>query len=236
MSSPDPLLGDPPPHPAGARLELETSEGGYALERKRSLPERLRLAASSGVSNVRAAADCLCDCHPKIANHSLHEGGLTCPCQLSPAQRKEAARAATEALLGVLADPELEAVQEAEHKEAVEAGNKAGWAELRIGGYAPFQISGHLDGRCVYVRERHGNYRIELRYPCQLECVDGNCDAEATVIAAGPDYELYGEGPGHMLRALGYATEVVRDQLLRENCSHLAAKQWCPDCGLKVRQ
>ena len=48
-------------------------------------PSRLAaVCAGPPVRDPDAAADCHCSCHPKPADAELHDGGLSCGCQLTP--------------------------------------------------------------------------------------------------------------------------------------------------------
>ena len=80
----------PGPPDQAERDALEEQARAMREEYDATRPARLAvLATGPALRDINKAADCRCSCHPSPASQSLHEGGATCPCQLTKAERAE---------------------------------------------------------------------------------------------------------------------------------------------------
>lgn len=123
--------------------------------------EAQRLAAVRAGPPLRdpeAAADCHCGCHPKAADAELHDGGRSCGCQLTPEKRHLALKEFTEQLNDLDPDPGRLVRRGGARSARRELGVSATWWLVA----APFVITGNVDGRGFYLRERHGSYRVTI--------------------------------------------------------------------------
>lgn len=197
---------------------------------------RAAIAAGPALRDLEAAVTCFCSCHPRPADPRLHEGGVSCPCQLTDAERAES----LESLRGVLSESsEAQESYETEMRRRVdEAATRLG-AEIRdIGGAAPFVIRGVVDGRGFYLRERHDLWSVVIAPDDDPLSDPWARDREVPVIevASGESATLEKEGVFDPVHALEVAVNAVRIFLLRRSCQHENAVRFCPDCGVDVAQ
>lgn len=225
-----------------AAREVQALE--YRAEREREEALRVQdmrlLLAGSGLADVEAAAACRCSCHPRPADRKLHDGGMDCSCQLSPADR-QARREDAMRQLQELWDYQAEDDRiEQEMSLATEAAAAAGMEIRSIGGCAPFTLHGVVDGRGVYVRSRHEEYRIEIADGVDKLGDPGDPGYSGTVlvVASGTDDELFGvrSGVHGWANAVAFTADAVRVSLIRSDCVHgtLPAARFCPDCGTRL--
>lgn len=204
-----------------------------------------------------SAKPCSCSCHPHLPDGTLHDHGRSCPCRLSPEER----RAQWESW-----DAERDAFWESPEGLAITAQREADGAELAVwidddvgvvidrhGGMCPEQWEGTVDGHSFYFRERHDDWRIELDLrPTgrQMKAWTGNdvdgdnfelhdvtagdIIAEGTIGASG-----YGSTPAQRAQ---FIVTTIRSHLARETCLVHADRaglgdaigiraRWCPVCG-----
>jgi hypothetical protein len=197
---------------------------------------RAAIAAGPALRDLEAAVTCFCSCHPRPADPRLHEGGVSCPCQLTDAERAES----LESLRGVLSESsEAQESYETEMRRRVdEAATRLG-AEIRdIGGAAPFVIRGVVDGRGFYLRERHDLWSVVIAPDDDPLSDPWARDREVPVIevASGESATLEKEGVFDPVHALEVAVNAVRIFLLRRSCAHDKAGRFCPACGVEVAQ
>jgi hypothetical protein len=122
-----------------------------------------RLAAvrtGPALRDLQAAADCGCSCHPRAADVDLHDGGPSCPCQKTPEERQQAWKELVEELEALGPDPGIESGAVELAQRATALGVSAQWRLTA----APFVITGQVDGRGFYLRERHGHYRVTVAF------------------------------------------------------------------------
>lgn len=206
------------------------------------IEQRIRhLAIGPEVEDIAAAANCRCACHPQPASADLHNGGTTCPCQLSAEQRADARTKAVGTLLefleselgGSLAGFDAQVADECRH-----VATEMGFTLIDAGGLAPFVARGVIDGRFFYLRERHDQWRVCVagdEHP--LADVWSNHELDEIEIANGDASGFIDQDgrwqPGAMVR---HAAETVRLWVARRTCEHLRVDehQWCPRCGVRL--
>jgi hypothetical protein len=220
-----------------AFMEAEAARIRASVEEQRRLEEparRAMLASGPSLRDLEAAVACGCSCHPRPAETRLHEGGVSCPCQSTPEERA----AAFDDLRGVLQESSAgEFSYEARMREAMgAAASRLGVTIRHAGGWAPFVITGVVDGRGFYLRERHDCWSVEvasdddpLADPYVL-----SSDVPTIVVAEGVSEALTVDGAFDTVRALEVAVHAVRLFLLRRVCSHPQAERFCPACGVEV--
>lgn len=184
------------------------------------------------ITDIGAAAACLCSCHPTPADVEMH-GGKVCSCQKTEEQRR--------------ADQE-EALQELQKhsgatREAVQAELDAlrrvaadlGATIEQAGGAAPYQILGQVDSVRFYLRERHDEWSLQIpdEQAGDLGSPVGTANGVYT-IAEGDAAELY--DPADPAKPLRVAVDTVRAHLARRSCRHEGARAFCPDCGLRTTE
>lgn len=197
---------------------------------------RAALAAGPTLRDLEAAVDCVCSCHPRPADMRLHDGGISCPCQLTDEERAES----LEELLGLLSEASIgrESYETEMRRRADEAAARLG-AEVRgIGGAAPFVIRGVVDGRGFYLRERHDLWSVVIAPDDEPLADPWSRDREVPVIevASGESVALEKEGVFDAVHALEVAVNAVKLFLLRRSCSHENAARFCPVCGVEMSQ
>ena len=217
-------------------LALREEHGRRALER----PARLAAVRSGpALRDEQAAADCCCSCHPRQAQADLHAGGTSCPCQLTPEERKAAwvrfFASAADLGLGRLEDEMREDLQ----RRAAELGVTA---ELTLVA-APLVVSGRVDGRGFYLRERHGDWRVTIAADDAPGSDPWTTSPETTTldIAEGTENELCDpDGRLDLARTLDVAVDAVRTYLLRRGCPHEQAEtaehRFCRRCGVRLAE
>lgn len=232
----------PPSPQEQARRAEETAAWRAERDRRDAELRPARLAAVCTGPPVRdpdAAADCHCGCHPKPANTELHDGGLSCGCQLTAEERKRA----WEEFAGQLDDLGVDAgIQSGEAefaRRAQELGVTARWRLVA----APFVITGNIDGRGFYLRERHGYYRVTIAPDDDPAADPWELPAErATLdIADGEDDDLIGpNGCFDVARSLTVAVHAVRTFLACRGCEHQQPADprqlFCGWCGIRLAE
>ena len=197
---------------------------------------RAAIAAGPALRDLEAAVTCFCSCHPRPADPRLHEGGVSCPCQLTDAERAES----LESLRGVLS--ESSAVQESYDSDMRRRAHDAALrlqVELRdIGGAAPFVVRGVADGRGFYLRERHDLWSVVSAPEDDPSADPWSRDHKVPVIevASGDSRSLEQDGVFDPVYAFEVAVNAVRLFLLRRSCAHENAGRFCPACGVEVSQ
>ncbi|MGH3721544.1 MAG: hypothetical protein ACRDRI_22395 [Pseudonocardiaceae bacterium] len=232
----------PPSPQEQARRAEETA--AWRVERARRDAERrpARLAAVRAGPPVRdpdAAADCRCGCHPKPADPELHDGGLACGCQLTAEERKQAWAEFAEQLDGMGVNAGIKTGEAELARHAQELGVSARWRLVA----APFVITGNVDGRGFYLRERHGSYCVTIAPDDDPAADPWELPAERTTldIADGEDEDFTGpDGCVDVARALTVAVHAVRTFLARRECEHQQPTDprqlFCSWCGIRLAE
>jgi len=182
----------------------------------------------------------MCGCHPRPADVELHEGGATCSCQQTPQERKQAMDEVFERLRDLAPDPAIEQAAQARfHEHAQELGIAARVAVSA----APFVITGNVDGRGFYLRERHDIYRVTVAPDDDPAADPWDLPAErATLdIASGDAEELSDpQGGWDPVHALTLAVGAVRLFLRRRACRHEqpggSPHVFCCHCGVRLSE
>ena len=232
----------PPPAQEQARRAAQAEAWRAERERKDAELRPARLAAVRSGPAVRdpdAAADCGCSCHPKPADAELHDGGLSCGCQLTPEERARAWEefAGQRDALGL--DTGIRSGAAELSQRAEELGVTAQWRLTA----APFVITGNVDGRGFYLRERHGFYRVTVAPDDDAAADPWELPPErATLdIAEGEDGDLTGsDGCYDLAQALTVAVQAVRTFLARRECAHQLPEDpshlFCAWCGVRLTE
>ncbi|HEY5878974.1 MAG TPA: hypothetical protein VIU11_08690 [Nakamurella sp.] len=189
---------------------------------------------------ARSAGECSCSCHPRF--DLTHDGGFDCPCTWSAERREEARTAFMEDAPWKV---ELREAADREQREvdAWLAGEPRVTAR-RTCFAAPEVWEGEIDGCSFFFRERHGEWRIEIRLARNGRFVDrlagvgpdGDLVTEpveltsGTEIARGLDDDLGGTA----IDRLAFIVDAVRSHLRAESCRRDGARAFCPDCGRRV--
>jgi hypothetical protein len=219
----------------GWREEIRTAwEAG-------SPARRTTIEAGPALRDVDAAVKCHCSCHPRPADPAKHDGGTSCPCQDTEADRS-ARRAVALSALSELA----ESVQDEERsldarREGIiaEADSLGVTARIEVWA-APFVIVGVCNGRGFYLRERHGDYRVTISGDDDPASDPWTADRTETSIdiAAGDDRELTDGSHRSDAVALRVAVNAVRTALARNECAHRSVLDGphCPSCGVRLTE
>lgn len=201
--------------------------GEQAMEAKRERRAKALAGMDGVLRDVPAALECVCACHGE--DDTLHDGGITCPCQLTKDERVAAMDEALREISEWHADPEYVAVREAAENEFAAVAGELGATIERHGGGAPYVITGSVDGQTFYFRERSDWWTVEIGDP-----KDGGSwryDTASILVAEGSSDDL--TGAGYETLALRLAVQAVRSFLARRACAHLGEGAWCQDCGVK---
>jgi hypothetical protein len=195
---------------------------------------RAALAAGPELRDLEAAVACSCSCHPRPASPTTHQGGVDCPCQQTLEQRT----VGLDALRIIWGKLDATSDEHAQTWQAArdEAAERLGVDIRSIGGMAPFVISGIVDGRGFYLRERHDTWRVEIA-PDQNPLDDpwtAPPDQPSITVATGDITALERDGRFDELHALDVAVDAVRTFLTRRSCPHPDARRYCPDCGVEL--
>ena len=186
-----------------------------------------------------AAADCPCSCHPKPADVELHDGGLSCGCQRTPEERKQAWKELAGQLDSLGLDAGIRSGETELARHAEELGVTAQWRLVA----APFVITGNVDGRGFYLRERHGYYHVTIAPDDDPTADPWELPAERVTldIADGEDDDLTGPDGGYnVAHALSVAVHAVRTFLARRECEHQQPTDprqlFCAWCGVRLAE
>lgn len=230
----------PPSADEQQRRAAEAEQWRAERARKEAQQRPARLAAlrtGPTLRDTESAADCHCGCHPRAANLGLHDGGPACPCQKTPEERRRAWDELFAELDTRGPDPGIEAGRAELAQRAAELGVTAQWQCLG----APFVITGSVDGRGFYLRERHGEFRVTVADDDDPATDPWQLPAERPIldIAEGSDESLLGpDGCYSLTQALTVAVDAVRRFLARRNCAHEqprdAAHVFCSRCGVRL--
>ncbi|MHB8451803.1 MAG: hypothetical protein ACYDAQ_15355 [Mycobacteriales bacterium] len=221
---------------AARRAELDVAEA-----RRRALRPALLAATGVALADPTAAVECQCGCHPTYDPAGMHDGGASCACQLAPEERHRKREQLFAGLADLFRDPETVAAQAADEQAFEAAAADLAVLEARIVcRYAPFVITGTVDGRAFYLRERHGDYQVTIaRDAAPLEGPWESAPQVETIdIAEGTDAD-FGDprvGQAMAVRALEAAAAAVRTYLRRASCAHEAPEgaRYCPACGTEL--
>jgi hypothetical protein len=230
-----------PPSAEEQRRRDDEAEA-WRAERERHDGQRRpgRLAALRTGPELRdldAAADCHCGCHPSGADPELHDGGSSCPCQQTPEERKRAMQAFFDDLaqIGPLFDTASD--EAALARRAAELGVTA---KLQASA-CPFVITGHIDGRGFYLRERHGEYGITVPSDDDPTAEPWGLDPHEPTLDIAEDDEKDLTGPDgrfDVATALTVAVDAVRTFLARRSCPHEQPRDeyhvFCSRCGVRL--
>lgn len=175
------------------------------------------------VRDLDAAANCACSCHPQPGRGS-HPNGI-CPCQLSPGERRQL----LDRLLDVSrAQPELISADEGERIAGAAAALHM-TADVQST-WAPWVITGTVDGHAFHLRERSQLYVLRLATQPERPNED---PADGTEIKAGLIGDLSGEHGPDITIALRFIAATIRTHLRQAECPHPHAPgdRYCPRCG-----
>lgn len=212
------------------------------VQREKQLAEarpirRVAIEHGPPLRNIDAAVDCHCGCHPRPAEPETHDGGISCPCQLTKAERQRTWRefAAWEP------DPEMVEEQRLRTEEFEAEVARLGVEARVLVEAAPFVLGGVVDHRAFYMRERGGRYRVTIAHDDNPLNDPWASEPEIPTIdiAAGSESEFYDED-GTFRRSLALSTTVqlIRSYLLRRDCQHEtptdATHQFCRKCGIQL--
>ncbi len=108
---------------------------------------------------------------------------------------------------------------------------------------APVVITGTVDGRGFYMRERHERYRVTIAPDDDPATDPWDLPAECLTldIAAGDSEDLTdSDGRFDLVVALRVAVDAVRTFLQRRSCSHLGLASlgvaYCARCGVRLTE
>lgn len=229
-----------PPDPdkqAAVAADLARVREEFVAARLAAEPARRKaIADGPQVRDIDAALACGCSCHPRPADSTHHDGGMSCPCQLTDEQRA----ASREEFLAALASltQEEESFQNDLQERVARAADRLQVDVRYLGGAAPFVIRGVADGRGFYLRERHDLWSVVIAPDDDPGADPWGLDHRVPVIevASGASDSLEIGGRFDHVHALEVAVEAVRLFLLRRSCAHVNAQRFCPDCGVQTTQ
>lgn len=232
-----------PPSSQEQACRAEEVEAWRAERTRREAELRpARLAAvrtGPSLRDLDAAADCGCGCHPRAADVDLHDGGPSCPCQKTPEERQQAWKELFEELEAMEPDPGIESGAAELAQRAKTLGVSAQWRLTA----APFVVTGHVDGRGFYLRERHGHYHVTVAPDDDAAADPWELPAERPTvdIAEGEEDDLTDvDGSFDPARALTVAVDAVRAFLARRECAHDQPRDekhlFCSLCGVRLAE
>ncbi len=224
-----------------AAAEAERYRAERAREEARAQPFKQAVLECGGpaLRDPQAALACHCGCHPKPASFTLHDGGVTCPCQQDPETRKRA----FEELFRFTSelDDEQQSARAATAAAFAGAAEELGVEASVVVGGAPFVIIGVCDGRGFYLRERHGHWRVTIAADDEPAADPWTLDVHEPTydIATGDEDDLSGpDGAFSPVHALRVAVDAVRTTLTRRACPHVAPVEpdhaYCARCGIRL--
>lgn len=227
-----------PTEPSAEELEahretVDALRADIAARRQASAPaRRAALAAGPALSDLDAAEACHCSCHPHPADLTHHEGGTTCPCQRTVEERRETLKEFTALWAERISSTDEDDTEEQDRID--EAAVRLQVTVNQIGGMAPFVITGTVDGRGFYLRERHDHWRVEIAPDENPESNPWNAKpyTPSITVASGSADDFNVDGRFDEIRALELAVNAVRTFLTRRSCSHPGMRRYCPDCGV----
>ena len=199
--------------------------------------ERLKaLLSGPSLKDVSKAQSCSCSCHPRPASMALHNGGVSCPCQMTPQERQEA----TQRFFDKTKDlyEELAHQHRSDRIQAEALALSLNCTLMHFGCGAPFVISGIVDKHGFYLRERHDIYSIvvslEAGFSQDLWLSDDSVGVVS--VASGTTDDLLTDGSFDSLKALKTAVSAVRLYVLRLSCKHENTGRFCPQCGIDTEK
>ncbi len=229
------MIPQDPEEVSALRERAESIRTQAREQREQNIHERRELLAAldpsyltrAGIHDIEAAARCPSSAHP--APGHAYAPDRTCSCQEPEGDR----RTRTESLLDALQQHSAELAQaHAREQEALkETAGRLGAVIEQAGGAAPYQILGSVDGVRFYLRERHGEWTLQV--PDEEAGSSGDpCGTRSGtyLVAEGHADELY--DPEDPARPLKVAVEEVRAHVHRTFCAHPDARSYCPDCGV----
>ncbi|MDP9460026.1 MAG: hypothetical protein M3Q22_07175 [Actinomycetota bacterium] len=211
-------------------------------EERRAVERPLREAMAAALTghgvvlrDPPAALDCPCGCHPRL-DLGAHGGAgqAACGCQQTPEERRTAMQQLFASLAG--ASPELELLRAEEQNVLAARAAELGVRARIAVGMAPFVLTGTVDGRAFYLRERHGLWRVTIA-PDDDPTSDpwaADPSVPALDIADGDADRLLVDDGFSVVRALEVAVGSVRSFLRQRECEHgraLPGDRFCAACG-----
>lgn len=200
------------------------------VERVRLRRLLLQVDPSGVRDDLEAAARCECGCHPRPGGH-VHPDGV-CPCQFTTEEQAQRLAAAERALDAVHQSNtqtwELQAalLQQVADELGVEASETVP--------AAPWVITGRVDGRRFYMRERWDVYSIVIAPDDQPDLDVWASDVPGVTVQEGSIGDLVEPGGVIDYRvALPFIVGVIRVELRRRTCPHprLPVDRFCSRCG-----
>lgn len=204
----------------------------FARERAETVAaKRALLEALPGAPHdLDAAAECHCECHPSPGRD--RHPGEPCMCQLTDEERKARWARAMQSLAQFR--DHLRPVQEQHQRELAEAAAELGVEVREEIPAAPWVLTGAVDGRAFYMRERWDTYDIVIAHddnPTVQPWSDP--DTAGITIRSGDSRDLYVGTPPDYGVALRFIVGAIREHLARTTCPHpaRAGDRYCPRCG-----
>jgi hypothetical protein len=233
LETPRTNVAAPPPDPAAIeRVRAAQAEIADAWERGRA--ERAAVIATGpALSDPAAAADCRCSCHPRPAEPTLHDRGVSCPCQLSDDEARARRVAALERLQAAFVDDGVDEVIARERDEFAATADALGVAATCTGFACPVTVSGTVDGCAFAARERHDTYRVVVDPTGDIDDLH-TWSPGALLVAAGSVDEFDRWTPATLLTV---AVTATRTHLRRIGCAHGRNPDgavFCCDCGVAL--
>lgn len=210
--------------------ELQTNLAETRHNYELAAPARYRAITELGpaLTDVDTAVECRCGCHPSPADMNLHNGGVSCPCQDTPEQRREKMHQ----VLQELAERHLADEEEHYRRAVIKTAENLGAHITAFLPAAPFVVAGTVDGRAFYLRERHDNWRLVIAGDDDpLADVWNTRPAGALVIAEGTTESW----DWQTTRMVSDSIRTIREYLRTRTCPHTHARTYCPDCGIRIR-
>ncbi len=229
----------PSPEEEATRTQQWKIERAEREQKQTAARPHRRAAIESGplLRNIDTAVECHCGCHPRPADIETHDGGISCPCQLTQAERQRTWSdfAAWEP------DPEMVEEQHLHTVEFEAEVERLGVEASVLVDAAPFVIGGVVDRRAFYMRERGGAYRVTIAHDDTPHDDPWTSKPEVPTIdiGAGSESEFYNDD-ATFSRSLALRTTVqlIRSYLLRRDCQHErpadATHQFCRKCGIQL--
>lgn len=241
-----PIVHRPPPPPDAAEL-ARRAQHQAEIERQRAerdaqeavlRPRRRELLETCpGLRDLDAALTCMCACHPRPADPTLHDGGASCRCQLTPEERAAAFDTYLE-LSAEFRDEQDAYIERRDAAFAAEVARLGVTARITVGAM-PLVIVGEVDGRAFMFRERHDEWRVQISPDGDPLGDPQEWEHTIRIASGGVDELQAGDHVGEV-GALRVAVYAVREALLRNSCAHEAARhathRYCSLCGVPLDQ
>ncbi|MBB2924094.1 hypothetical protein [Cellulomonas cellasea] len=208
---------EPPggPHRSIEELRLEAQR---RRDERVAATRRLLELVPGDLRDLDAAATCGCVCHPSPGGDP--HGGRACPCQLTPEERRASIDAAMKSLAA--SRDQYSAGRRARESELAAIAAELDAVAVEESPGAPWAITGAVDGRAFYMRERWDQYEVVIAPDSDpaLQPWSAPIETPTIVVRSGVITDLQSRAAIDYRTAMTVIVGEVRAYLRRMTCSH----------------